>query len=356
MFIDFPAIERKVAEGYINVQHHPSGDLRIYNYSAKCQFNWAWTAETIVCRGLIVDARNNIVARPFPKFFSADQTKRSDLIWRKSFNVSAKLDGSLGILYPGLDGMSIATRGSFVSEQAVVATEILRDRYSDIVVPDGVTPLFEIIFPENRIVCDYGDTRDLFLLTVIDIATGADAANTPEEAARLINWHGPVVEQYGADCKPTEVLDRLGLPQDGSVEGVVLRFDYPKGLHTRMKIKTDEYKRLHKLLTGVNARHIWEFLRDGKALTELIERVPDEYYTWARQTERGLRTRYAEIEEQAKRDFKPTGDRKETALYFQTRDNPSILFAMLDGKDYAQHIWKLIRPRGEKAFRCDIDA
>jgi hypothetical protein len=44
--------------------------------------------------------------------------------------VTDKLDGSLGILYPTPDGHAIATRGAFVSEQALHATELWLDRYA----------------------------------------------------------------------------------------------------------------------------------------------------------------------------------------------------------------------------------
>jgi RNA ligase len=349
--INFDLVQKEIETGYIAVQRHPTENLRILNYTAKAQYDQRWTDEVKICRGLIVDGDNQIVARPFAKFFNADQHQRSDLVWSKPFTVTEKLDGSLGILYKTANGLFIATRGSFTSEQANRATEILHDRYLDIVVPDGLTPLFEIIYPSNRVVVDYGDLSDLILLTVIDNQTGADAACSPQEAAKLINWSGRVAQSYPIECKPTDVIAALGLPQDGSVEGIVLRFDYPKGQHTRIKVKTDEYKRLHKLITGVNARHIWEALRDGLPLEPLIERVPDEYYQWVKATEKELRTAYAEIEMLCQSDYK--GLRKAIAQYFQTCAHPGVLFSMLDGKDYSNHIWKQIRPQAARAFRCD---
>lgn len=353
--INFDAVFEQVAQGYISAQKHPAADLRILNYTQRAQYDWHWTPETMACRGLIVDGQNNIVARPFPKFFNFDGHSRSDLIWSKPFTVTAKLDGSLGILYQAPDGAAIATRGSFISEQAKKATAILREKYPDLRVPENLTALFEIIYPENRIVCNYGDVSDLFLLTVTDTRTGMDAADTPALAAELIGWTGSVVEQYPVSCKPTEVLDALGLPQDGSVEGVVLRFAYPKGSYTRMKVKTDEYKRLHRILTGINARHIWEELSAGRSLDPILERVPDEYFAWVKQIEGGLRESYGAIESQCRADFRQLEDRKSTALYFQTRPYPSVLFNMLDGKDYSQHIWKFIKPQASVPFRCGDD-
>ncbi len=336
--IDFDAIQAQVAEGYINVQQHPAADLRIFNYSSKAQFDWHWTPETLVCRGLIVDGQNQIIARPFPKFFSYEQLNGQ--VPSEPFEVYEKLDGSLGILYWIEDEPALATRGSFVSEQARRATLIFRERYAHLPFERAHTYLFEIIYPENRIVVDYGATEELFLLAVIETASGHELS--------LPQLGLPVVKRYDGVSDFNELLAR----QEANREGFVVRFQSGQ----RVKLKFEDYKRLHKLLTGVSARHIWEILRAGQDLAAIIERVPDEYYQWVRGLEAELRERYAQIEQQAQRDFKVLGDRKETALYFQTCANPGILFSMLDGKDYSQHIWKQIRPRGENTFRCDIDA
>lgn len=355
MKLDFDKVEQLITAGYIKREKHPVADLYVLNYTVKAQFDWHWTDETKQCRGLIVDGENNIIQRPFPKFFSAEQTPRSDLIWSKPFTVTGKMDGSLGILYDDGTGPAIATRGSFVSTQAQRATEILRAKYPDFTALFGATALFEIIFPENRIVCDYGDVADLYLLTVIDNETGTDAALTPQACAQLIGWDGPVAPQFAAECAPRDVLTALKVPDDGSVEGLVLRFDYPKGCHTRMKVKTDEYKRLHKILTGVSAKVIWESLRDGKPLDEILERTPDEFYAWVRKLETRLRGEYQAIEDQAATDYRKFDDRREAAEYFKSRPSSHILFAKMDGKDYSSYIWRMIQPKGERAFRCDID-
>ncbi len=48
------------------------------------------------------------------------------------------------------------------------------------------------------------------------------------------------------------------------------------------------------------------------------------------------------------------GTRKELAEWFKQCQYPGIMFSMLDGKDYSDQIWKLVKPSG-KAFCCDID-
>ncbi|MFN6070082.1 MAG: hypothetical protein ACK45T_23585, partial [Pseudanabaena sp.] len=68
---------------------------------------------------------------------------------------------------------------------------------------------------------------------------------------------------------------------------------------------------------------------------------------------------YQQIEDQAKEDFErivsivDRHDRKETAKHFLACQNHTILFSMLDGKDYSDYIWRTIKPAHEKPFTDD---
>ncbi|HRF99146.1 MAG TPA: hypothetical protein PLZ51_28235, partial [Aggregatilineales bacterium] len=74
-----------------------------------------------------------------------------------------KMDGSLGILYRWQGAYYIATRGNFDSDQAIWATIFLRTHYDLHNLADEYTLLFEIIYPDNRIVVNYGQRQDLVL-------------------------------------------------------------------------------------------------------------------------------------------------------------------------------------------------
>ena len=56
------------------------------------------------------------------------------------------------------------------------------------------------------------------------------------------------------------------------------------------------------------------------------------------------------IDEEAKAEFRPFQVRKDAAAYFQTCTHTPILFRMLDDRDYAEIIWKMIYPEHAKAF------
>jgi RNA ligase len=328
---DRERLDAMVAEGWLRSQRHPEADLWIYNYTEKAQYENYWTPETLACRGLILDAAGEVVARPFAKFFNWGTPQAAGLPLHEPFVVTEKFDGSLGILYYLDDGARIATRGSFTSEQAIQGTAMLAAQ--DLEHRDDSTPLFEIVYPGNRIVVDYGERRELVLLAAIDHATGADRP--------LPMWSGRVAPTIDGIEDPERLHD-LAAP---NAEGFVIAWP-----HTgqRVKVKFAEYLRLHKIVTGVNARMVWESMCDGDALDELLTGIPDEIHDWIEATRGDLSQAFGAIYLAAKEAFDarpPDADRKALAAYFLASGaNPAVLFRMLDGKPVDDLIWKAIKP------------
>jgi RNA ligase len=334
-------LQQLIADGYIHVQKHPSAALYIYNYSPKAQYERVWNEWTLAARGLILDSEYNIVARPFRKFFNMEE-HHAEEIPNENFEVFEKLDGSLGILYWLDNKPFIATRGSFNSEQSEKATQMLYQRYNHTfsLLDKTKTYLFEIIYPENRIVVDYGNKEDLILLAVIDNQTGAD------EALPEIGF--PLVKRYDGISD----LSKLKSLQEENKEGFVIKFK--SGF--RVKVKFEEYVRLHRILTKISTVNIWEFLSSNEPFDAILEKVPDEFYDWVKRVVAELTTEYEAIDNYCKQHYKELATRKETAIYFQTLQHSSILFAMLDGYDYSPMIWKKLRPKYEKPFRMDEES
>ena len=354
MKLDLNKILPLVDTKYISIQKHPTEELFIYNYTQKCQFDRVWTEETLMCRGIIVDKEGNILAKPFNKFFNYEEHVGEDSklpqLPLEDFEVFDKLDGSLGILYWIGDTPHIATRGSFTSDQAIKATQILHNKYKNVKLYPGVTYLFEIIYPENRIVVDYGPMEDLYLLAAIDTETGKEMVYE-----WLKECHGadfPIISRYDGITDLTKIKE---LGKENS-EGFVIKFK--NGIRT--KIKLEEYVRLHRLVTGVNAKTIWEHLKDGTGIEEIIDRVPDEFYHWVKKTHGSLLQQYLDIEANATRDYgmvRNMDTRKEQAIFLQTNSNyAGVVFKMLDEQPYDQIIWKLIRPEATRPYKEDIDA
>jgi RNA ligase len=230
----------------------------------------------------------------------------------------------------------IATRGSFNSEQSQHANEILYSKYPHTFdnIDKSSTYLFEIIYPQNRIVVDYGLIDDLVLLTIINNETG-------EERIEDIGF--PIVKKFDGinDLKELKALE-----QDNK-EGFVVRFK--NGF--RVKMKFAEYVRLHRIITGISNIVIWEYLSEGKSFDELLEKVPDEFYQWVKKTKEQLENNFNSIKKECESVYKKFETRKETAIYFQTQKYPAVLFLMLDKKSTDKAIWKLVRPEYSKPFK-----
>lgn len=342
MEVDTDSLGHLVEEGYLTARPHPQADLVIYNYTTKTQYERYWTPETMMCRGLITTGSGTVVARPFPKFFNLEE--HQEPLPLEPFTVTTKMDGSLGILHFVGDAPFIATRGSFTSAQAVQANRLLQ-RYQGFPFQKEYTYLFEILYPGGRVVVNYGDREDLVLLAIIDTETGEEIDIHTE------SWPFPVVERYDG------IVDIAQLRQisEENAEGFVIRFE--SGL--RLKLKFAEYVRLHRIMTRVNAKTIWEFLRTNQPFDELLLRVPDEFYAWVRSTRDDLLAQFSAVEEEGRlvyEQVKSLPTRKEQAAIIRQRANSTLVFRMLDGKDYAEIIWKQLRPQAERPFREDIDA
>ena len=364
--MDLEFLTAEVAAGNVRSRTHPDNEnLVILNYTEQAQYSKHWNSVTTQCRGLIVDrVSGNVLARPFEKFFNVGEYDPVHN-WREELGhpfarvrTVDKLDGSLGILYMAPDGLpAVATRGSFMSDQAQHATALLRERYPEFWAMPWFTPLFEIVYPENRIVLDYGDQDDLIFLGLRNIETGLaygpDALRTGygEEI-----WYGPRAEIL----PPTTFAEALEFGDRTNREGLVVTFE-ASGL--MVKIKQEDYVRLHRLVTGLNERVIWEHLAGGmdEGLGDLIEKIPDEFHAWVERVADGLFTQFEILHGRAHHayhgllswleDEHGAGgwERKHfaTEARLQHGDLTPLLFQLLDGRDISASIWKTLKPKGQ---------
>ena len=148
----------------------------MYNYSAAAQYKNEWLNSERVCRGLIVeDGTNKVIARGPSKFMNYGQPGAPETDLDTLVRVTKKHDGSLGIGWKYDGQYGIATRGSFMSEQAIHATKKIDDLIRaqiDEAEPDNTTPIYEIVHPGNRIVLDYGNLDALLELGEVDLDSG----------------------------------------------------------------------------------------------------------------------------------------------------------------------------------------
>jgi len=354
MKYDLSILNDYIDRGLVIKQDHPSLPLSIYNYSRECQYSKQWDDITLNCRGLVLDNEGNVVAKPFPKFFNYEEHKPEE-IPNESFRVYEKLDGSLGIVFYYENKWHVATRGSFVSEQAIKGSEILK-KYPMDMLAWHKTYLFEIIYPENRIVCNYGDDEKMVLLGAYFKKNGKEA---PIDIYRELGFD--VVTLHKLKGEDWESLKKK-ISNDN--EGYVIRFS--GGM--RMKIKCDEYVRLHRILTNFSTKDIWELLRNNEPLEPFLERVPDEFDDWVKRIMMNLRWSFHHIDERVGKmydyfrygkfnDRDPEPTKKEFAEFVmkQSEELRPILFKMWDKAPYDDIIWKLLKPKYEKPFKNDTN-
>ena len=97
-------------------------------------------------------------------------------------------------------------------------------------------------------------------------------------------------------------------------------------------------------------------MRDNYEFDELLDRVPDEFYDWLQRTAAKLRIEYNEIERLALLEFlriyyvNQITERAAFAEHAKLSNLRSILFKLYDRREYADIIWKMIRPVYSKPF------
>lgn len=270
---------------------------------------------------------------------------------------------SLGIVFPYDNQWHVATRGSFDSDQARWATAFLREHlnvtellHPDEPFPKGYTPVCEIIYAANRIVVSY-DFEGLVLLAFVG---PNDAYEMPramaERAAVLVGL--PIVKKFK---KTLSECVKENIP---NTEGYVLT--YPNGV--KVKVKFEEYVRLHRILTGLSPIAVWEMMKNSQdsEIDRLLEdpKIPEGFKTWLKKWDAKLSEDFSKIEDTTYklhtlvkeagliREKYSREERKALAEFIiRTVEDityqKGLQFALADGKSIIQEIWEYIRPNGK---------
>jgi RNA ligase len=348
---DVDKLDKYIRDGYISARRHPHLPLTIYNYTAKTQWEQLWDEVTKHCRGLIVDWRGEIVGNCLVKFFNYNEPNAQNIDTSGPVQVTDKLDGSY-LAVCAYDGQVItATRGSFESDQALVAGQIIKatPEYQaalQLLCADS-TAIFEVIFPENRIVLDYGTLRDIVLIGTVanfELANGRQLW-TP---ASQLNWPGLVVKTF--DC--ASFTEALAIPPRDNAEGIVVYFE---NTGERVKIKQQRYLELHKIIFDLTPKRIWERRMAGEDIMHILQDLPDEFHTAVIVFNDELQDRFDGIIEGVqeayervfdKLDSNPNWTRKDFAMAAKGQPYAHMLFQMLDGNEegLVESAWKLVKP------------
>ena len=251
--------------GYIKCVEH--NGLCMFTYTQKTVNDKAWSVYTLVSRGLIVDRKaKKIVAYTMPKFFNYGEDDGSEAFGGMPFTISEKMDGSMGTVFQNQIGQwQVATKGSFTSDQAKWGTKFLYEEGLHEKLEDGHTYIVELIYPENRIVVNYGAMLGMVLLT----SYGPDGEEYPDVS---IEGFFQLPDHTKSYVSERDIIDKCKT-LDKDTEGFVVR--YTNG--TRVKFKGDEYCRIHHVLSHVTPLGIWNMLREDDNIKTTRDQLPEEY-------------------------------------------------------------------------------
>ncbi len=340
-------------EGLITLREDDSGELFIANYRPCVQYDNLWTPLLKQCRGLVIDKEGRKIINSFPKFWNLSEHKLEE-IPNESVKIFEKLDGSWIGIYRNRknNSLSCTTRGSFSSDQAILATILLNNKYKNYLNKfnlDNYTYMFEFIGPSDKtgnfLVINYSEVK-LVLLAIRDTITGR-------------------YQDISSFCWPDKVKKYDGIKDYNSLvgierenkEGYVIRFK--SGF--MIKIKHADYIRLHRIITGVSNKSIWEYLKTGQSFDDILDRVPDEFMSFVKKTKEDLEGKYDYIWNSVVWNYQENIDRfknksrKDFAEWAKTQNYTSLLFMMLDDISLNDHIWKIIKPDYEKPFIGEIE-
>lgn len=318
----------KVADGYTVVD---------YVYADRDTFDHPVRRE---CRGIKFGAdEGRIIARPFHKFFNVgerDETQPGRIDWSSSHVVTEKLDGSM--IHPAVvDGqVRLMTRMGITDVSERCEAEWL-DRISGPVedhLENGLTPIFEWVSPQNRIVVRYPEDR-LYLLAIRETLSGKYMSLPFVRSTALVfGVNAPSVlasDAYGDWTGLSRYCEEM---EDR--EGFVVWFEDGNAV----KVKAPWYVTRHRALDGLRfENHVVKLVLDGGIddvlpLLSTDERTRLENFEYDLNQAMTIRAHAIKVWMKDALETVGTGDRRAFAALVKNEIEPSfqsIAFRAYDG-------------------------
>jgi len=340
-----PYVEKKLLRQVIS----PCKKLILWNYTDACTYEKAWDDITTNARGTVYEIETGkVVARAFPKFWNFGEhqdEKKKQILNSKNFECFEKLDGSLGIIYYYGGEWRVNTRGSFTSDQAIKGKEMLA-KYN---MPDhlqGCTLLVEIIYPENKIIVNYGEQEKLVILG----SYGKRHKYLPYKYEETGMSHADSVS-----FDTIEDLQQHLETLDHQEEGYVVRLENGE----RIKFKSAEYLRVSRIINHMSPLSMWKAMENGKVNVDYLEHLPEEFRVEADQLVEDLEDAYNDealiiecLFTNVMKDVVHDEEiRRNIGVYCKEKKiNSAVIFATLDKKNDVidKLIMKQIRPKNNQ--------
>ena len=330
-------------------------DLVQYNYSEYCNNNGLWDEITMFNRGNIYEkSTGNLIAKAMPKFLNLGQLseeKQKELMLKPKFNLTEKMDGCLGILYMYKGEIRCNSRGSFDNYVTDKIKQLLPKYVMLKKILEHNTLNVEVISPETKIICNYGDTEELYLITAY--SNNPDIGEFSYKELSLMGqvMRMPVVKEYHMSWNQ---LLNFQKESNWEQEGYVVRFEN----NERVKIKSEDYLKVAAFKRNLNKHTLWKVWKNDLKQKSEIDHVkeymlscPDELYPTA--------TKYLEELKQALEEHKSKvmelvemlkdKTNKEVGLYFKENKSKyaGAVFSYRNGHNIDSSIIEYIEPKEE---------
>jgi RNA ligase len=294
------------------------GEFTVWCYTPEAVLSHSWDEVTRACRGLVYHESGKLVSRPYPKFFNWNQAEA--VMETGPFEAYEKMDGTLIVVGNHNDQPVVNTKGSFTTWHTEKAESLLLGYCP----PPGVTVLFELITPENRVVLDYNGFEGLVLLGGVFNDTGEDTER-PAELAENTGWPGEVVRPHQFNMK--SMLQTIQNPEAGEGhEGFVVVWTKRGAPSNRVKLKFDKYLRMHAVYSNMTTKAVWEAVQAG-TLDDFMMLAPDEFEKAIIDVADDILDRADALMDEAKKHLKraqahkPGGTRADLAAFIMTPGN-----------------------------------
>lgn len=237
------------------------------------------------------------------------------------------MDGSLVIMFYYKDEFIFCTRGSFISQQALKAKEIFKKKYMDEDVNKECTYCFEVIYPQNKIVVDYGLLEDLFLISILHTKTGKNV-NIDQAGFNTVQKIATNGLCY------TEWIQHNVVNE----EGYVMRFIAD---NLRIKIKFANYVEKHKG-KYLNIERIKQSMKNMQTIN--LDTIPDECYDEVKESINKMEELFKMKENEVLKEYvkiqEQNSTKRDLIEAIKQSQYSKILFAIHAKKKYDSLLWK----------------
>lgn len=352
----------KILDDYVDrglLRRAENEDLVQYNYTEMVNNHpegLLWDEITTFNRGNIYEKKTGLlIAKAMPKFMNFGQyseQEQNQFLNENNFTVTEKMDGCLGILYKYKGKIMCNSRGSFDSYVTDKIKELLPKYKLLNTLLNYQCMNVEVISPETKIIVDYGDEENLYLITGY---LNKDWSEYTKENLDMISKVTYIPRVSEVNMSWEELLS-WAKTANYEKEGFVVKFDNGQ----RVKIKSEDYLRIAKFKCKLTKHMIWKLWKNDiyqgtDSVGEYMKDVPDELYKIAENYLEEVGINLFNLTQKALQLHEDTKHipQKELAQYMKDHPNElnSCLFSIRNGKPVDKYLIKLVEP--EQGFNVE---